>query len=91
MVCHKAQVQGVSYLDPLKMLPHMTQRCTRAVARGCERVKVPHSRSCQHQRIYTARASRLWNTFTVAAPNVQDMSTHQVRLAAHRCCTTKAH
>ena len=34
VVCHKALVQGVSHLDPLKMLPHTTQWCTRAVAIG---------------------------------------------------------
>ena len=29
VVCHKAQVQGVSHLDPLRRLPHTAQRCTK--------------------------------------------------------------
>ncbi|MPC20873.1 hypothetical protein E2C01_013834 [Portunus trituberculatus] len=32
VVCHKAQVQRVSHCDPLRLLPHTTQRCTRAAA-----------------------------------------------------------
>ena len=76
VMCHKVLVQGVSHLDPLKMLPHTTQRCTRGVTRGGERLKVPYSLICQLQRTYTARGTRLWNMFTVATPNVKDMSTH---------------
>lgn len=83
VVCHKAQVQMVPHLEPLRLLPHTTQRNTRA-ASNCERVTVPRSRSNQHQRTYTARTSRLWNMFTAATPHVQDMTTHQVKLAAHR-------
>ncbi|KAK3865356.1 hypothetical protein Pcinc_029030 [Petrolisthes cinctipes] len=30
------------------------------------------------------RVSRMWNVFTAAAPSVQDMSTQQVKVAAHR-------
>ena len=84
VVCHKSQVQRVSHLDPLRLLPHTVQRCTRAVASSDELVQVPRSRTSQHQRTYTARTSRMWNLFTVAVPHVQDMSTHQVKLAAHR-------
>ncbi|XP_063854385.1 uncharacterized protein LOC135096635 [Scylla paramamosain] len=83
VVCHKTQVQRVPHLDPLRLLPHTVQRCTRAAASSDELVKVPRSRSSQHQRTYTARTSRLWNMFTAAKPQVQDMSTHQVKLAAH--------
>jgi len=88
VVCHKTQVQRVSHLDPLRLLPHTVQRCTRAAASSDELVQVPRSRSSQHQRTYTARTSRLWNMFTVATPHVKDMSTHQVKLAAHRWRST---
>ena len=84
VVCHKTQVQRVSHLNSLRLLPHTVRRCTRAVANSDELVQVPRSRSSQHQRTYTARTSRLWNLFMVAMPHVQEMSTHQVKLAAHR-------
>ena len=84
VMCHKAQVQGVSHLDPLKLVPRTAERCTRAVASSDEQVMVPRSHSSQHQCVYTARTSRLRNMFTVATPNVQNMSTQQVKLAARR-------
>ncbi|KAK3865355.1 hypothetical protein Pcinc_029030 [Petrolisthes cinctipes] len=49
-----------------------------------EQVRVPRSHTSQHQRTFTARVSRMWNVFTAAAPSVQDMSTQQVKVAAHR-------
>ena len=84
VVCHKAQVQRVSHLDPLRLLPHAVRRCTRVATSSDELVEVPRSRSNQHQRTYTARTARLWNLFTAATPHVRDLSTHQVKLAAHR-------
>ena len=84
VVCHKTQVQRVSHLDPLRLLPHTVQRYTRGTASSDDLVQVPRSRSSQHQRTYTARTSRLWNLFTAATPGVRDMSTHQVKVAAHR-------
>ena len=88
VVCHKTQVQGISHLDPLKLLPHTVQRCTRGVANNDECVKVPRSRTSQHQRTYVSRTSRLWNLFTVATPGVRDLNTQQVKLAAHRWRST---
>ena len=70
VMCHKAKVQGVSHLAPLRLLPHTAQRCTRAVASSDERVMVPLSHSSQHQRTYTDRTSRLWNMFTQRAGHV---------------------
>ena len=86
MVCHKGQVQGVSHLHPLRMLPYTAQWCIRAVGSGGERVKVPCFRSCQHQRTYVYTTRTLWlrNMFTVATSSMQDMSTQQVKLVAHR-------
>ncbi|MES1923247.1 hypothetical protein MHBO_004792 [Bonamia ostreae] len=89
VVCHKTQVQRVSHLDPLKLLPRTVQRCTRTAASSDESVEVPRSHSSQHQRTYTARTSRVWNMFTAATPHVQDMSTHQVKLAAHKWRSTQ--
>ena len=84
VVCHKAQVQGDSHLDPLKLLPRTVQRCTRGVANNDECVEVPHSRTSQHQCTYASRTSRLWNLFTVATPGVRDLNTQNFTLAAHR-------
>ena len=84
VVCHKVQVQGVPHLHPLRLLAHTAQRRTRAAAGRDDQVMVPLSRTNQHQRTYTARISRLWNMFMLVTPHVQDMNTHQVKLAAHR-------
>ena len=88
VVCHKTQVQRVSHLDPLRLPPRAVLRCTRTVASDDQPLEVPRSRSSQHQRTYTARTARLWNMFTVDTPQVHDMSTHQVKLAAHRWRST---
>ena len=84
VVCHKAQVQRVSHLGPLRLPPHTTERRTRTTVSSDLLVEVPRSHSRQHQRTYTARSSRLWNMFTAATPQVLNMSTDQVKLAAHR-------
>ena len=89
VVFHKTQVQRVSHLHPLRLRPRTVQRCTRNAASTDESVEVPRSHSSQHQRTYTARTSRLWNMFVMATPHVQDMSTHQVKLAAHRWRSTQ--
>ncbi|KAG0720802.1 hypothetical protein GWK47_000698 [Chionoecetes opilio] len=44
---------------------------------------MPRSHSRQHQRTYTTRTSRLWSMFAATTPDVQNTSTHQVKLAAH--------
>ena len=93
VVYHKAQVQGVFYLTPLRLLPHISHRCTKAVASSNGRVMVSNSRSSQHQHTNTAQ---LWSMFTVATLNIQNMSTQQVKLGAHVartyphcCCRTE--
>ena len=83
VVCHKTQVQRVSHLGRLRLPPRTTQRCTRTTSLSDQHVEVPRSQTRQHQRTYTARSSRLWNMFTAATPQVLNMSTHQVKLAAH--------
>ncbi|KAG0730334.1 hypothetical protein GWK47_028452 [Chionoecetes opilio] len=84
VVCHKAQVQEVPHLSSLRLPPRAVQRWSRTTPLCDVLVKVPLSHSRQHQRTYTARTSRLWNMFAAATPDVQNMSTHQVKLAAHR-------
>ena len=41
VMCHKAKVQGVSHLAPLRLLPHTVLRCTRTEASSDEGVKAP--------------------------------------------------
>ena len=84
VVLHKAQVQGVPHLDKLRIQPRVTNRSTRTVLSSDELVEVPQSHSSQHQRTFTSRASRLWNSFTAASPSVTTLSTQGVKLAAHR-------
>ena len=84
VVCHKTQVQEVPHLVRLRLPPRAVRRETRAALASDELVEVPRSNSRQHQRTYTARTSRLWNTFTAATPDVSLMTTHQVKLAANR-------
>ncbi|KAG0718278.1 hypothetical protein GWK47_052737 [Chionoecetes opilio] len=84
VVCHKVQVQEVPHLSLLRLPPRAVQRWSRTTPLNDVPVKVPLSHSRQHQRTYTARTSRLWNLFAAATPDVQNMSTHYVKLAAHR-------
>ena len=84
VVCHKTQVQEVPHLARLRLPRRTVRRETRAAHASDELVEVPRSKSRQHQRTYTARTSRLWNDFTPATPEVSQMSTHQVKLAANR-------
>ncbi|KAG0723830.1 hypothetical protein GWK47_005372 [Chionoecetes opilio] len=89
VVCHKVQVQEVPHLSSLRLPPQAVQRWSRTTPLSDVLVKVPRSHSKQHQRTYTARTSRLWNMFAAATPDVQNMTTHQVKLAAHRWCETQ--
>ncbi|KAG0722966.1 hypothetical protein GWK47_043536 [Chionoecetes opilio] len=89
VVCHKAQVQEVPHLSSLRLPPRAVQRWSRTTPLSDVLVRVPLSHSRQHQRTYTARTSRLWNMFAAATPDVQNMSTHQVKLAAQRWHETK--
>lgn len=82
VMCHKTQVQRVSHLDRLRLPRRSTQRCTRNTSDRL--LEVPRFQTRQQQRTYTARSSGLRNMFTAATPQVLDMSTHQVKLAAHR-------
>ncbi|XP_050733849.1 uncharacterized protein LOC127007175 [Eriocheir sinensis] len=84
VVFHKAQVQGVPHLARLRLPPREAVRDTRTVLSSHEQVGVPKSRASQHQRTFTSRVSRLWNTFTAAGPTVREISTQQVKVAAHR-------
>ena len=84
VVFHKAQVQGVPHLARLRLPPRDAVRDTRTVLSSNEQVGVPRSRASQHQRTFTSRVSRLWNMFTAVVPSVRDMSTQQVKVAAHR-------
>ncbi|KAG0718065.1 hypothetical protein GWK47_053206 [Chionoecetes opilio] len=88
VVCHKAQVQEVPHLSSLRLPVRAVQR-SRTTPLSDVLVKVPLSHSRQHQRPYTVRTSRLWNMFAVATPDVQDMNTHQVKLAAYKWRETK--
>ncbi|KAG0723849.1 hypothetical protein GWK47_041839 [Chionoecetes opilio] len=84
VVCNKVQVQEVPHLSSLRFPPRAVQRWSRTTPLSDVLVKVPLSHSSQHQRTYTARTSRLWNMFASATPDVQNMSTHQVKMAARR-------
>ena len=84
VVCHKAQVQRIPHLQRLGLPTRAAQRHTRAALSSEQLVVVPASKSRQHQRTYAARTSRLWNMFTAATPQVENMSTQQVKVAAHR-------
>ena len=84
VVFHKAQVQEVPHLAGLKLPPRAISRRTRTVQSSDGLVAVPRSHASQHQRTFTSRVSRLWNIFVTNAPPVQEMTTHQVKLAAHR-------
>ena len=82
-VFHKAQVQQVAHLDSLRLPPHTGQRSTRTALSSRLLVEVPRSRSSQHLRTFSARTARLWNQFT-ATTDVAEMTTQQVKMAAHR-------
>ncbi|KAG0714918.1 hypothetical protein GWK47_013184 [Chionoecetes opilio] len=82
VVCHKAQVQEVPHLSLLRLPPRTVQRWSRTTPSSEVLVKVPRSHSRQHQRTYTSRTLRLWNMFTATTPDIQNMSTLQVKLAA---------
>jgi len=82
-VLHKAQVQQVPHLSSLRLPPHGRERSTRTVHSNRLLVEVPRSRSSQHQRTFSARAARLWNEFT-STTDVAEMTTQQVKTAAHR-------
>ena len=84
VVFHKAQVQGVPHLARLRLPQREAVRDTRTVFSSHEQVGVPRSRASQHQRTFVSRVSRLWNNFTAAVPLVQELSTQQVKVAAHR-------
>ncbi len=83
-VLHKAQVQGVPHLAGLRLPPRAFTRSTRTVLSSDELVGVPRSHASQHQRTFTSRVSRLWNMFTATVPQVQEMTTQQVKVASHR-------
>ncbi|XP_045130660.1 uncharacterized protein LOC123515839 [Portunus trituberculatus] len=84
VVFHKAQVQGVPHLARLQLPPRVAQRDTRTVLSSHEQVGVPRSRASQHQRTFISRVARLWNKFTTIVPAVSEMTTQQVKTAAHR-------
>lgn len=84
VVFHKAQVQEVPHLAGLRQPPKVTTRVTRTVTNGGDSVEVPRSRACQHQRTFVGRVSRMWNIFTTIVPNTRDMTTQDVKMAAHK-------
>ncbi|MPC93761.1 hypothetical protein E2C01_088902 [Portunus trituberculatus] len=88
VVFHKAQIQEVPHLARLRLPYWPVERDTRTVSTTDQLVWMARSRSSQHQRTFTARTARLWNLFTVATPDVRQMSTTQVKLAAHRWRTS---
>jgi len=87
-VLHKAQVQQVPHLASLRLPPHGRERSTRTVQSNRLLVEVPRSRSSQHQRTFSARTARLWNAFT-STIDVAEMTTQQVKTAAHRWRSSK--
>ena len=87
-VFHKAQVLQVPHLASLRLPPRSTMRSTRTVLSGRVLVEVPRSRSSQHLRTFSARTARLWNQFT-AMLDVSQMSTQQVKTAAHQWRSTQ--
>ncbi|KAK3894977.1 hypothetical protein Pcinc_001270 [Petrolisthes cinctipes] len=84
VVFHKALVHEVPHLTGLCQPPRVTTRVTRTVTNGGDTVEVPHSHSCQHQRTFVGRVSRMWNIFTTCIPNIREMNTQGVKLAAHK-------
>ena len=84
VVFHKAQVQEVPHLAGLRLPPRVTARSTRTVLNSGDTVEVPRSHANQHQRTFVGRVSRLWNVLAGAAPQIREMNTHSVKLAAHR-------
>ena len=81
---NKAQIQRVPHLARLRLPPRVNNRSTRTVLSTEELVEVPRSQSSQHQRTYPSRVARLWNLFTAAVPSVREMTTQQVKVAAHK-------
>ncbi|KAG0716444.1 hypothetical protein GWK47_009697 [Chionoecetes opilio] len=84
VVFHKAQVQGVPHLAGLRQPPRMATRSMRTVLTSGDAVEVPRSRASLHQRTFVGLVSRMWNSFTAAVPQIQEMNTQSVKLAANR-------
>ena len=85
-VLHKAQVQLTPHLAALRVPWRRSERTTRAVVSDLL-LEVPRTRSVGCQRAFTCATAALWNNFT-AAVDVAHMTTHQVKLAAHRWLRT---
>ena len=82
-VLHKAQVQQVPHLTDLRATWRRAERSTRTVLNNSSLLEVPRSRSSTHLRAFTATTVRLWNAFT-SIVDVRQMTTQQVKVAAHR-------
>ncbi|MPC91735.1 hypothetical protein E2C01_086791 [Portunus trituberculatus] len=69
MVLHRAHILEVPHLARLRLPYQPVKRDTRTVSTTNHVLWVARSQSCQHQWIFTARITRLWNLFTVTTPD----------------------
>ena len=86
-VLHKAQVQRVSHLVELRVPWRRVERNTRTVLSSNLLLEIPRSNTSRHQRTFTSKTAAEWNLFT-ADVDVQQLTTHQAKLAAHAWCRT---
>ena len=80
---HKVQVQQVPHLTGLSISRRRSERSTRTVLSNDSLLEVPRSHTVTHQRAFTAATVVWWNAFT-SQLDVRQMSTQQVKVAAHR-------
>ena len=80
---HKANIQHVPALTGLVVPRRRSERSTRTVLCNDSLLEVPRSHTSTHQRAFTTATVEQWNSFT-ADVDVRQLSTQQVKVAAHR-------